>query len=137
MDEVRALGEDVWTSFRSLPTWVQVWVGWLMAVNLAGLARRDEPAGRTVSLGLLAWLVPNAAIVVAVRGMGKAMSLPHLLVYPVVVVSLVRRALAEGTSDGERRFAWVVAVTNGISTAFDLLDTIDWVRGDRGRIAAA
>ena len=81
--------------------------------------------------GLLGWLVPNAVFLVMIRGLGKIHSIPHLLVYPVLVVMLTRRMFAEDATDRERRFAFLVVVTNAISIAFDIMDAAAWVGGDR------
>lgn len=40
---------DAWRSFRSLPGWVQAWVPWLVAVNVASLGQRDHPTGEATA----------------------------------------------------------------------------------------
>lgn len=131
MDALQSLSADVWRSYRSLPMWVQVWVTWLVGINVASVGQLDHPSGRATARGLVVWLLPNAVFLVTIRGLGKVHALSHVLVFPVVVASLIRRLGADDASASERRFAGLVVVTNAISMAFDILDAAAWLRGDR------
>lgn len=132
MDALRQLWIDQYRSYRAMPVWVQLWVAWLVTVNLVVGADRSTPTGRAVAWGNLAFLLPNTAIVIAQRGYGSALSLPHLLAWPPLVARLVGRLREDGLDDRERTAATLVAVTNSISIAFDVVDAARFVAGERG-----
>lgn len=132
MDAVRKLWIDQYRSYRALPGWVQVWVAWLVTVNLVVGADRSTPTGRAVAWSNLAFLLPNTAILVVQRGYGSALSFPHLVAWPPLVARLVRRLREPDVGGRERTAAALVAVTNSISIAFDVVDAARFVRGERG-----
>lgn len=127
---------QIWRSWRSLPRWVQIWVGAILVpVNALSFALLDHWAGRAAALAALAVVATNLPIMWFERGMSRLMALPHLLVWGPLELLLVLRLCGElgpmplpGT---ERVFIVVLLAVNGISLAFDALDTWRWLRGER------
>lgn len=132
MDAVQQLWIDQYRSFRALPGWVQLWVGWLVGINLVAATDRTTPTGRAVARATVVFTVPNAAIIMLQRGWGSALSIPHLIAWPPLVVRLVRRLQEPDIEPAERRLAALVAVTNAISLAFDVVDAARFLGGERG-----
>jgi len=124
---------DIWTSFRSLPGWVQIWVALILVpVNMAAIFFVGAPAGWIVAALAVGGMMPNLALMLAQRGWSKAMALSHIVLWtPLVVIIaiwLLPDAIVQG---GYRSFLWVLLVVNLISLAFDFVDSVKWWRGDR------
>ena len=68
------------------------------------------------------------------RGMGKAMSLPHLVFWTPLVILIGVALASDGGASGYRSYLAILLVTNLVSLAFDFKDAWAWWRGDR-RIA--
>jgi len=121
-----------WQSFRSLPLWVQVWVaGILVPVNAAGFLLLDTPAGQWTALAAVLVLLSNYPVMLACRGMGRLLSVPHLLIWGPLQLALLYRLGSGGPGPVEQGFVILVLVVNGISLVFDTLDTLRWLRGER------
>jgi hypothetical protein len=125
------LWHDQWRSYRSLPSWVQVWVAWLVLVNLIGAADRSTPTGRETRRATWVFLPVNTALVILQRGYSGALSFSHLVAWPLLVLRLLRRRGEPDCGRRERRVATLVAVTNAVSLAFDVLDASRWIGGHR------
>jgi len=81
---------DIWKSFRRLPVWVQIWVGLFLApVNMASLWFWNAPFGPWIAVLSIGALIPNAAIMAAERGLSKRMAIPHLVLWPILVLLLI------------------------------------------------
>ncbi len=121
---------DIWMSFRNLPLWVQIWmVFFLIPVNLAPLAFVDQPQGALIAALSVTGMALNIPIIRAARGMTKAMALPHLICW-VPLVAIIIMLLTDGTvlSPEYARFLLLLLVVDLISLAFDLNDSIVWLR---------
>lgn len=132
MPALQQLWIDQYRSYRALPLWVQVWVAWLVAINLIGGIDRSTPTGRAVARANLVFLPPNAILVAVQRGYGSALSFSHLVAWPPLVAQLVTRLRQPDVPTSERRIAALVALTNSVSIAFDLVDAARWIAGERG-----
>ena len=126
----------IWHSYRSLPGWVQVWVGFvLIPVNVLPFFLLDTWSGRAGAMAALFVVVTNVPIMWAAAGMSRAMSLPHLLAWiPLEIALVLRIAGAAGSlppSAVELALAIVLLLVNGISLVFDALDSWRWLRGQR------
>ena len=122
---------DIWSSFRRLPGWVQIWVALILVpVNMAALLFIGAPGGLWVALLAVGGMVPNLFIMIRERGLSKAMALPHLVIWtPLIAVILVTM-----TGDGPpefRRFLWLLLAVDALSLGFDYPDALKWARGDR------
>jgi len=132
-----------WRSFRSLPLWVQIWVGGIL-IPTNGLAffMLDTWAGKLTAIAALFVVLTNIPIMLFERGMSKLMAVPHLIAWYPLVFTLGYRLLyntsPQTTSSVESMFIALIIIINGISLWFDTKDSIDWFRGNRdvpGRVA--
>lgn len=124
---------DIWSSFRRLPIWVQLWMScWLVPMNLLPLAFWGQAANSNwIALLAIGGLLPNLPILLRERGFGKLMALSHL-VFWTPLVFLIALTLLEGAADGWCQIMLIVLfVTNTVSLIFDLQDWIAWCRGER------
>lgn len=124
---------DAWASFRTLPRWVQGWVGLcLVPVNLAPFFMLHTATGQAAALAMSVVIVTNVPILLWERGMSKRLSLPHLLAWVPLCVWLGSRLVSDAPmSESETTLAWTLLAVNTISLAFDAIDSVKWYRGDR------
>ncbi len=125
-----------WDSYRSLPGWVQIWVGLILVpVNAAGFFLLDTFSGRAVAMAAVFVVLTNLPIMWYYAGMNKAMSIPHLFAWIPLHVALIGRLVgAYGDTPlplSEWLLAVAVLVVNTVSILFDLVDSWGWLRGDR------
>lgn len=122
---------DIWTSFRSLPVWVQVWVAAILVpVNLFPLAFLDQPQGVVIAALAVMGMALNIPIMIAARGMSGAMALPHLMCWTPMVVIVGMLLMREGAlSPTYAQFLMLLLVVDVISLLFDAKDAADWLRG--------
>jgi hypothetical protein len=122
---------DVWRSFRRLPMWVQVWVAVILVpVNMAALLFLSEPMGLWIAVLAVGGMLPNMVIMAVERGFSKAMALPHVLIWTVLVV-LILWVRAAGISPGFRGYLTVLLLVDLVSLVFDYRDAAAWWKGDR------
>ncbi|MCC7248604.1 MAG: hypothetical protein IT473_08270 [Lysobacter sp.] len=130
---------DAWASFRTLPRWVQAWVGLcLVPVNLAPFFMLHTATGRAAALAMSVVIVTNVPILLWERGMSKRLSLPHLVAWVPLCLWLGLRLVSDAPmSQSETALAWTLFVVNIVSLAFDAIDSAKWLRGDRAIAGAA
>lgn len=124
---------DIWSSFRDLPLWVQVWVALILVpVNLMPLAFVDQPYGWPIAALAVMGMALNIPIMLVARGMSRAMALPHLLCWVPLVV-LVAYVLQDGgdLSPAYASALMLLVVVDVISLAFDLRDAVLWLKRDK------
>ncbi|MDE2155174.1 MAG: hypothetical protein KGJ32_04660 [Xanthomonadaceae bacterium] len=126
----------IWRSWRSLPGWVQVWVGLILVpVNVLPFFFLDTWSGRAGALAALVVVATNLPIMWVAAGMTRAMSLPHLLAWIPLQIGLLLRVAgkvgAAPPSRAEAVLAVLLLVVNGISLVFDVLDSWRWLKGER------
>lgn len=123
----------IWQSFRRTPLWVQFWiVVILVPVNLLPLAFWGEPYSGWIAVLSVGGMLPNLFIMMAERGLSKAMALPHLVIWTPLVLLLGGLLQTDmGVSDGFRNLLIAVFVVDLVSLAFDFTDAWKWWRGDR------
>jgi len=100
------------------PTWIPLWVGLLMVINMGSLAFWDEPLARWI-LGVF---MASAILMMGLYarfGFEKILGLGHFLWIPLLPVVLLAVPGAEG---GFRTFLVVWAVATTISLALDIAD---------------
>jgi len=121
---------EIWKSFRATPGWVQVWmVLLLMPINMASIFFINEPKGMLIAFLANIGMLMNIPVMFYDRGMSKLMSIPHLLPWTVLVLLIIfRRPEATGLYD---TFLWALLIINLISLAFDYVDALKWIKGDR------
>lgn len=127
---------QVWTSFRHLPSWVQLWLGIILVpANAASLLLLDTPSGTWAAWAGLFVIATNIPIMLRDRGMSRLMALPHLLAWVPLHLALVVRlnggVASIPLSAAEQAFAIMILIINGVSLTFDVTDTWRWCRGER------
>ncbi|HSF92203.1 MAG TPA: hypothetical protein VLA51_08345 [Paracoccaceae bacterium] len=117
----------IFDSFRSLPVWVQIWVGLvLIPANIAPLAYLNEPRGVTIAILAAGALAINGVVLLVERGFSRAMAFSHLALWiPLLVIMLPMLQ-----SDAPRLYRLLFAI-NTVSLAFDFRDAYFWIKGDR------
>lgn len=125
-----------WHSFRRLPLWIQVWVGWiLIPVNAAAFFLLDQDVGKVTAIAAAFVVATNVPIMLRERGLSKLMSLPHLFAWIPLLILLVARLNDQSGAAPMTAFAQIYATivigVNGISLIFDVVDSWRWLRGDR------
>ena len=113
------------------PLWLQAWIYWMMAVNLAALIfswKRIEP--RWVLAAFLgSALLMNGLF--ALYGYEKILGLAHVIFWTPLLVYLFRRL---PDIDRTVRFGqWVIVlmVTNAVSLVLDYIDVVRYILGER------
>ncbi|MEH6359093.1 MAG: hypothetical protein V7761_00015 [Amylibacter sp.] len=120
---------DIWCSFRSLPFWVQIWVGLILVpVNTATIVLITEPGSYLIPILAIGGMLPNAVLMFVERGFSKAMALSHVVLWiPLLVLLTIDIKSNSIFAD----YLMVLFVVNFISICFDLKDSRDWFKGDR------
>jgi len=126
----------IWRSYRSLPLWVQVWVGGILVpVNAAAFVLTNTPSGYWAAWAAVFVVATNVPIMWKEQGMSKLMSLPHLVawipLHAFLLLRLTGTVGAQPLSHPELMLAAALLMVNGISLVFDTLDSFKWWRGDR------
>ncbi len=126
----------IWQSYRSLPTWVQIWVGLILVpANALPFFLLDSWSGRAGALAAVVVVITNVPIMWQAEGMSRAMSLPHLLAWiPLEVALLLRLSGMVGgppPTTAETALIGVLLLINGISLVFDAIDSWRWLKGQR------
>ncbi len=125
-----SLLRDCVQSFRALPTWVQIWVMFiLMPLNMASLFFIAEPMGLWVAFLTNIAMMMNLPVMIYDRGFSKLMGVPHLIPWTALVVLILL-----GRPDVTGLYDWYLTallIANIISLIFDVPDAISWFRGDR------
>ena len=121
---------DIWMSFRSLPLWVQIWMALiLIPVNLVPLVFLDQPHGELIAMLAVTGMALNIPIMLAARGMSKAMALPHLLCWGPLVIIIVMVLIGDvPLASNFAAFLLLLLIVDSISLAFDLRDSFMWVK---------
>lgn len=120
-------------SFFALPLWVIVWISvFLIPANFAGFWFLDSDVGFWVALLGAGAIFLNFVPVLINGGLSKVLAIPHLVFWVPLEIILLWLLLTRDLSDGEWWLAVIVVVINGISLGFDIYDTREWWRGNRG-----
>ncbi len=125
-----------WHSFRSLPGWVQIWVGLILVpANALPFFFLNTWAGMAGAIAAVVVIATNGPIMLWYQGMNRALSLPHLVVWIPLETALVLRALSMAGNGApepaEMALIVVLLIINGISLVFDALDSWRWLKGER------
>lgn len=121
---------DIYTSFRAMPVWVQIWVMIILVpVNMASLLFLFEPSGMVIAFLANIAMMMNLPVMLKDRGFSKMMAVPHLVPWVILVaILLFVPPLAEGNY---AIYLKVLLVVDVISLGFDFPDAVKWKRGDR------
>lgn len=127
---------SIWRSYRSLPLWVQIWVGLILVpVNTGWLLVWGTPIGMAAFWAALFVVATNLPIMFYYAGMNRLMSLPHLIAWGPLQAYIAWRLWCPQAdapvSGGEYIYGLLLFAINGISLAFDVVDTWRWLQGQR------
>jgi len=124
--------KDIWRSFRTLPLWVQIWVGLILVpVNMASVLFLLEPAGILIAVLAVGGMTPNLFIMIKERGLSKAMALPHLLIWTPLVLILFSNVQSPQVNGTYQSYLRLLLAVDLLSLAFDYPDAWKWWKGDR------
>ncbi len=124
--------QDIWRSFRALPLWVQVWVGLILVpVNMASILFVYQPTGLLIAALAIGGMTPNLYIMIKERGLSKAMSLPHLVIWTPLVIILLTNLGSPWMQGGYQTYIWLLLAVDLVSLGFDFPDAWKWWKGDR------
>jgi len=121
------------------PMWLGIWLNWLFfgafILPLALLIWRQSRlvAVLTVGVGVLA----GAAVYFLYEQLGyvKLLGLPHVILWTPLAYYLFQQIKRPDMPDWPRRIIWVVLITILISLAFDYVDVIRYLLGNRTPLA--
>lgn len=129
---------DIWRSFRSLPLWVQLWVGLILVpVNMASLFFWNSPSGPFIAVLAVGGMIPNLFLMFLERGFSKAMAFSHLIFWlPLLYILcflfvMINLATIDAFGISFMKYAVVLFTVDVISICFDIIDCWAWFRGDR------
>ncbi|MEO9685880.1 MAG: hypothetical protein ABJF86_10080 [Tateyamaria sp.] len=117
------------------PAWIGIWLKVLFAggfvLPLALFIWRETRLtalfavlGNVVNMFGVQWLFAKLGYV-------KLLGLPHILMWGPLVVYLVVLARRPTTRVWPRRVIWVIVTILSISLAFDIVDVLRWILGER------
>ncbi|AXI48068.1 hypothetical protein C1J03_19915 [Sulfitobacter sp. SK012] len=125
-----SLFSDILQSFISLPKWVKFWLMFILGpVNMASIFFLGEPGSGFVVFLVVAGMLLSLAPVPFERGLSKATAIGHVVPW-TLLVAYILFARPEG-SGSYQTYLTVLAVVNAISLAFDYVDSLKWLKGDR------
>lgn len=125
-------------SVLGLPAWVKAWLTILISANTASLAFLDSDVGRCTALAFAVVCLINVPTIVVQRGLTRLLSFPHFVWFPLCAYLALQLWGAHPLPHGMVRvYALIVLYCNGISLAFDIVDAIKWVRGQREVLGVA
>jgi len=120
---------DIWGSFRSLPLWVQIWVGMILVpVNMATIVLITEPGSYLIPVLAIGGMMPNAVLMFVERGFSKAIALSHVVLWTPLLI-LLAMDISAGSVFAD--YLMVLFAVDLISICFDVKDSKDWFKGDR------
>jgi hypothetical protein len=123
---------DIWASFRRLPAWVQIWVAVILVpVNAASVGFWPAPHGPLLTCLAIGGMIPNLPIMLAERGLSRAMAIPHVLLWTPLVGLLIWIQATGQVSGGQVLYLWLLLFVDAISLGFDYVDAYKWLRGER------
>ena len=118
-----------------LPEWLIWWFNWLVfAVAVLPLALLIWPQSRKVGvIAVAASILTGAAVYGMFRQMGyvKLLGLPHLLIWGPLAFYLFRKQAKDAMPIAARWIIRVILVTLLISLAFDVVDVLRYILGER------
>ena len=122
----------IWRSFFSLPTWVQIWMMFILGpINLATFAFLNQPSGVLIAVLAVSGMIITVSIVIATGGFSKLAAAGHVLPWTPLVLMLIF-ARPDGTSVYQT-FLTALLVINLISLAFDFNDLRIWLKSKAER----
>lgn len=117
------------------PQWVVIWVYVLVAgAFVAPVVLLIWKASRKAGIiTLIASLLAGFGVQMMFDAMGyvKLLGLPHLILWVPIVVFLMAQQARGDMPNWPRRIIWFIIAIICISLAFDFIDVVRWVLGER------
>ena len=124
--------QDIWSSFRRMPLWVQIWVALILVpINMLSLAFLYAPNGLWVAILAIGGMTPNLFFMIKERGFSSIMAVPHIFIWTPLVILVACMLYKGGLPAGYTKYLWALLVINVISLAFDFPDSLKWLKGKR------
>ena len=122
-------------AFAQQPTWVIWWLNW-MAIGILALPLSLliwKKARRTGAITLVAVVIAAVTIDLMYNSMGyvKLLGLPHIVLWTPLVIFIARQIRRDDMPVWPKRIMAVVLATFLISLAFDYVDLVRWLLGER------
>jgi hypothetical protein len=121
---------DLFHDMMMQPLWVQIWIGWLGAINIAAVFFLNRPEARWVLAALF-----TAAVIMSgvhtVFGYQRILGLGHVLAWTPLLIYLLRRRRKWGRDRLPGKWIAAVFTTDLISLAIDYADVIRFTLGER------
>jgi len=126
-----SLIKDIWGSFLAIPLWVQLWMTLILVpINAVALFFIDQPFGKLIASLAILGMAFNMIPMIAERGFGKAMAIPHVILWIPLLFIVTMKALPVATGL-YWKFLMALLVIDVVSLMFDIPDSIKWLKGDR------
>ena len=121
---------DIWSSFRAMPAWVQIWVALLLVpINMIAIFFIDQPSGVWIAILAIGAMMLNVPVMLYDQGFSKLMAFPQLIPWSILVIWIAfARPFGSPAYD---TYLWILLITNTISLGFDIPDAVNWWKGDR------
>ncbi len=128
-----ATGIAVWRSWKSMKTWVMVWLWYLNVLYWLGLFWLDRPEAQWALISYVAIGPLIAGVVWPQRGFTRLSGLIHL---PWLAYTLWLGLRLWTETPGGLYGIWlhVVFWSTALCLAFDIVDVVRWLRGTRYRL---
>jgi len=117
------------------PTWVGIWLNFLLAGAFVApflllIWKSSRKAGIVT---LLSSVISAFCVQYIFNAMGyvKLLGLPHLVFWIPTVVFLTAQQSRGDMTIWPRRIIWLIMTVICISLAFDIIDVVRWVLGER------
>ncbi|MGC1495111.1 MAG: hypothetical protein WA790_04830 [Sulfitobacter sp.] len=121
------------------PAWVGMWLNWLFfgafVLPLTLLIWRQTRLSAVLTLGAGVLGAVSVHFLYAQFGYVKLLGLPHVIFWSPLAYYLFMQLKRVDMPDWPRRIIWVVLVTIFVSLAFDYVDVIRYVLGNRTSLA--
>lgn len=113
------------------PLWLQVWIAWLGAVNLAAFLFLRRAEARRVALAFAA-AATLMSVLFSLNGYNRLLGLAHVVCWTPLLWYLLPRLRQVPTGGLYGRWLYAVAITDTISLVIDYADVFRYVvLGDR------
>jgi len=121
---------DIWVSFSSMPFWVKTWmIVFLVPINFLSLLFLEQPMGMLIATLATGGILPNVVVLFYERGFSRLMALVHVLPWSVLVFIILTNR--HRISEVYETYLLILAAINIISLAFDIPETVQWIKGKR------
>lgn len=125
--------QRIGSSWLALPLAVKLWLFWLNAVFISGLAFWPDPVARVTLTAYVATGPLLLAMVVYQGGLTRLLGVAHLIIWGPMLIWFWQ-AYGAGSLTLElnaSRFVMVLSATTLVCLGFDLWDLRRWLRGER------